>query len=84
MEYKAKWNYYNRKIICYEKYQGTIYKEIIINDKQFIIVKFIKNNQIKYGCVQWNGIRWCPFSSKNNPREALNRIKRLVFDNEEE
>jgi len=79
--YKIKWNYYNRKLTSYDKYLGVdIYKEILINDNRYIILKYKNtNNQIKYRCKKWNGLRWCSFIVTKTPRQALDRIYELEY-----
>lgn len=81
LDYKLKWNYYNSKLTQLDiKYKSKIYKEVLINEIRFIIIKYIKNNnEIKYRCKIWTGKRWCSFAIENNPRKALNRIKELAY-----
>lgn len=84
--YKIKWNYYNEKLTCHDRYIGAkIYKEFVVNNNQYIILKYkLIDKQIIYICKKWNGQKWCSFATKKNPREALNRVKEEAYWNKED
>lgn len=85
-EYRIKWNYCNKKLTNFDRYVGSdIYKELVVNNQQFIIIKYIlRNKRIRYKCKKWNGVKWYTFAITRNPRQALNRIKKEANYNQED
>lgn len=79
LNYKYKWNKKHTKISELEKnMQGIVFKEILCNDFDYIIVKYSTLNTIKYQVKIWMSGYYIPLNLCNNPRQAINFIKRHV------
>ena len=55
--------------------QGIVFKEILCNDFDYIIVKYSTLNTIKYQVKIWMSGHYIPLYLCNNPRQAINFIK---------
>lgn len=77
---KYKYNFLKKhtKLSKNEREAGTyIHKEFFINEIHYIILKHKNSNKRdSYKCKYWDNRNWTYFDEKNNPREALNTIKK--------
>lgn len=84
INYKYKWNKKHEKLTKFEKsVKGVVYKEIFSDKNDYIIIKYnnkgvdsCKSNEIKYKVKIWSGGQYKALKSCNNPRQALNYIKK--------
>lgn len=65
----------NKKLMLWEKNRnGSIYKELSLGNVHYLIIKYYKNNTIKYKCKIWMQNRYKSLYLCNNPRLALDYI----------
>lgn len=84
LSYKYKWNKKHTKITKFEKSRnGVVYKEILSNDDDYIIMKYTSKdadsytaNTIKYKVKIWLSGHYKSLYLCNNPRQAINYIKK--------
>lgn len=82
--YKYKWNKKHTQLTKFEKsVKGVVYKEIFSDKNDYIIIKCnnagvdsCKANEIKYKVKIWSGGHYNTLTLCNNPRQALNYIKK--------
>lgn len=85
LKYKYKWNKKNTKLSQIDKINnGAVYKELICNDYEYIIIKYNLHKTTKYIVKKWRGGYYHTLWEFNNPRESINYIiensKQLVFN----
>ncbi len=84
INYKYKWNKKHAKFTKFEKNRkGIVYKEILSNNNDYIIIKYIskdidsyKANTVKYKVKIWLSGHYKALYLCNNPRQAINYIKK--------
>ena len=80
--YKYKWNKKYTKLTKFERNRkGVVYKEILSNKNNYIIIKYIskdvdsyKTNSVKYKVKIFSDGRYQALKLCNNPRQAMNVI----------
>lgn len=84
LSYKYKWNKKHTKFTKFEENRkGMVYKEILLNGNDYIIIKYFskdidryKANTVKYKVKMWVSTgHYKSLCLCNNPRQAMNYIK---------
>ena len=80
-EYRFKFNKTCLKLSKYERLlNAKVYKEFVIDNNCYLIIKrpHWKYKTFRYICKHWTGKVWRYIGGRNNPRMAINLIKKHV------
>ena len=80
-EYRFKFNKTYLKLSKYERLlNAKVYKELVIDNNCYLIIKrpHWKYKTFRYICKHWTGKVWRYIGGVNNPRVAINLIKKHV------